>query len=129
MVTLEAFAYGLPQVCYDLPYLELWRYNKGLEAVSYGDKNAVADAIVSILDDPKKLERMQREARETAAYFAAIDHRQLWDNLIRNLTGATESSGHDIWGKTIDEIMLAEDHAQTMQILIQTYARCLKELK
>ena len=56
----EAMACGIPVICYDLPEIKpIWKDN--VVWTPMGDKEAFADAIIQLLDDNKKREKMSEK--------------------------------------------------------------------
>ncbi len=78
MVIIEGKSFGLPLVLYDLSYLELLKDQKGYVSVPQRDAKAMADAVVDILKDNEKRERLSREARESLDSFLQIDLMYEW---------------------------------------------------
>lgn len=82
MVVLEAKAYGLPIVMYNLPYLTLLKDRKGFIAVPEGDIKGMVDAIVRVMQDRGLRIQMGKEARDSFETLAAYDVGKNWQNII-----------------------------------------------
>lgn len=54
----EAQSHGLPVAMYDLPWLELLRGNEGVVTTPQRDAAALAEAIVTIISDPRRYEEL-----------------------------------------------------------------------
>ncbi|MBE6398612.1 MAG: glycosyltransferase family 4 protein [Lentisphaerae bacterium] len=80
---LESQAFGLPVVCYDMPYLDIIRRpDNGIITVPQEDHAAAADAIVKVLTDPELYRIKSRNGVKTAKYFAEYDLAGLWRQIL-----------------------------------------------
>lgn len=80
---LESQAFGLPVVCYDMPYLDIIRRpDNGIITVPQEDHAAAADAIVKVLTDPELYRIKSRNGVKTAKYFAEYDLTGLWRQIL-----------------------------------------------
>ncbi|MCL2763710.1 MAG: glycosyltransferase [Treponema sp.] len=88
----EALMFGLPIICYDMPYLELLRMNtKGIEIVPQGDTIAAANKIIEILSDKNKLIEMNNESRIAAEKLAEYDFQGTWIDIFDSLIEGKDS--------------------------------------
>lgn len=83
LVLLEAKAYSLPVVMYELPYLELVKNNLGIVAVSQGDIEGASDKIRQVLGNEKEYRMMNRQAWESIQEFFSRDIGIDWLNIIK----------------------------------------------
>ncbi len=104
----EAQSHGLPCVMFELPHLELYRGNPGVEAVPQGDVQGAADRIVELLQDTERRRRAGREARGHIEKVAGTDLATEW----RRVFGALET------GDSTRSSVSAEE--ETVQILLRT---------
>lgn len=72
MAACEAFACGLPGVCFDIPELVTY-YPQGMKKVPAYDLDGFADAILSLLDDSPDRLQLSLQARQLAEQWD-------WDN-------------------------------------------------
>lgn len=78
----EAEAMGMPVVMYDLPWLDTVRDNPGVVTTPQGDPAALADAIVDLMRDPQRYERLSRAGRDWARQGASEDLGRLLEQLL-----------------------------------------------
>ncbi len=83
MVLLEAMAYSLPVVMYELPYLEVVKNQKGIISVAQKDKEGAARAISKLLVDEELYEEKSYESWNNAQFFISYDVGAAWDRLFR----------------------------------------------
>lgn len=81
MVLLEAKAYGVPIVMYDLPFLTLVKGKKGILTAQVGDIRGLADNIIRLLQDDKLRHSCGRTAREDFEKHNTYDLRQAWADI------------------------------------------------
>jgi glycosyltransferase involved in cell wall biosynthesis len=85
LVLEEAWAFGVPTVMYELPYLEPLKPGKGFVAVPQGDVAALAAAVSKLLSDNDLRKRMGADARaaceESRNYSVEDKWRQLFDDI------------------------------------------------
>lgn len=93
MVLLEAMAYSLPIVMYELPYLEMAKKSKGIITVAQLDIMGAASAISKLLVDDKLYEGKSNESWNNAQFFISYDVGAAWDRLLRE--GYYERNGFD----------------------------------
>lgn len=84
LVWAEAKAAGIPTVMFELPYLELAADKRGYIAVEQRNVEALADAIVDLVRDVKKRQKMGREAQESLAPF---NDEAVWQSWMRLFDG------------------------------------------
>ena len=88
MVILEAKAYGVPVVMYELPYLSLVKDGKGIMASPAGNIKEMSENIIRILEDEEYRKRLGKEARESFEFFDGYDLQGNWDNIYKLLSGS-----------------------------------------
>lgn len=86
MVLLEAKAYSLPIVMYELPYLELVKDNLGIISVPQGDELMAAEAIDNLLTDKLLYEKKNRQSWESVQTYINCDIGKDWEELIGSLS-------------------------------------------
>ena len=84
LVWAEAKAAGIPTVMFELPYLELAADKRGYIAVEQRNVEALADAIIDLVNNGEKRLRMGREARESLAPF---NDEAVWQSWMRLFDG------------------------------------------
>jgi glycosyltransferase involved in cell wall biosynthesis len=70
---LEALACGVPAVTYDVPFARASYPTAAVRRVPLGDTTALADAVVGMLADPARHDRLAEAARSHAASHASWD--------------------------------------------------------
>ena len=69
LVLAEAKAMGIPSVMFDIPYLELTASRQGVKIVPQGDFDAMADAIVALIEDDELRHLMGLKAKQSLSSF------------------------------------------------------------
>lgn len=82
MVLCEAMSYGVPIVCYEMPYLEPFRGNQGFVPVPQMNSFAAAEAVIRILKDEKLFSALSEQACCAAERLASFDLHSLWKQMI-----------------------------------------------
>lgn len=82
---IEAYAYGLPIVSYDMPYLETLQNPKAARCVPQGDQQAAAEAAIGLLTNPEAYREASLEARKMAEEFMNFDQAAAWKKVIEEL--------------------------------------------
>ena len=78
LVLTEAMGHGLPTVMYDLPNLELVKENESIITVPQNDVYALANAMISLLNDIDKRQSMGKAARRKIEEFLRFDIKAAW---------------------------------------------------
>ena len=86
MTVVESKSYGIPLVLYELPYIELFKDNKGYVPVAQKDIFGAAEAIVKILQDDDYCHRLSDEAAESIEKFRNYDFFEVWGNIITKVS-------------------------------------------
>lgn len=73
LTILEAQAFGIPVVMYDLPWLSTVRGNDGLVAIADTEPMAMASAISELSRDPARYARLSRRGREFVRASLSVD--------------------------------------------------------
>lgn len=89
---IESRLYGLPSVCFDLPYVELYKTDQGLITVPQGDVEGAAEAVISLLKDEKYRKKTGQDARKLVEQFAAFDYAAAWKQVLEGTLTFTEAS-------------------------------------
>ena len=115
----EAWAYGLPSVMFELPYLEYVQSGKGYIAVEMLDISAMAEAVAKLLLDDGLRKRVGCEAREVIEEFDRVSVADEWrkifddietrDNLDTPLTPEHELRGLRAMTKVLGDRFLSLD--------------------
>lgn len=81
----EAWAYGVPTVMFDLPYLEYVQSGKGFISVGMRDISAMADQVSRLLLDDTLRKRLGREAREVIEDFDKVVVKEEWRKIFTDM--------------------------------------------
>ncbi|UZW55081.1 glycosyltransferase [Sphingobium sp. JS3065] len=81
----EAWAYGLPSVMFELPYLEYVQNGKGFIAVPMGDISSMADAVARLLLDNDLRKRVGQESRQVAEEFDRVSVQEEWRQIFSGI--------------------------------------------
>ena len=92
LTLLESKSYGIPCVCYEMPYLDLCQDGKGIVSVPHWDIKAAAKEIVRLLSNPEQRRRLGAEARASAEDYASINIQERWQNLFDSLADGNAPS-------------------------------------
>lgn len=87
MVLLEAKAYGLPIIMFDLPFLTLTKDNKGVMKSEFGNLNDMANNIVKVMGDIDLKKKLGKESRESFEEFLKYDIKDEWSKIINIVSG------------------------------------------
>ncbi|WP_026503679.1 glycosyltransferase family 4 protein [Butyrivibrio sp. NC3005] len=82
MVVLEAKAYGIPLVMYDMPFLSLTKDGLGVLTAQAGDVAGMAENLVRVLSDAGLYTQLEKDARRSFDNLLAIDYRKVWEDII-----------------------------------------------
>ena len=126
---IEAYAYGVPIVSYDMPYLETLKNPKAARCVPQGDQQAAADAAIELLTNPEAYQEASREARKVAEEFMNFDQAAVWKKVIEELPQPYTPEETEI--DRIDRVMLETIllHGTWSKIPQQTEAQLQKTRK
>ena len=89
---IESRLYGLPSVCFALPYVELYKTDQGLITVPEGDVEGAAKAVISLLKDDEYRKKMGQDARKLVEQFASFDYAAAWKQVLEGTLTFTEAS-------------------------------------
>lgn len=81
----EAWAYGLPSVMFELPYLEYVQSGRGFVPVPMRDTAAMADAVSRLLLDDDLRRKTGSEARQVAEQFDRVSVTQEWRRIFDDI--------------------------------------------
>lgn len=81
----EAWAYGVPTVMFELPYLEYVQSGKGFIPVPMRDVSAMADAVSRLLLNDTLRSDLGREAREVAEEFDKVSVKEEWRKIFTDI--------------------------------------------
>lgn len=82
----ESLAFGLPIVCYELPYITTIKHSGAVVSVPWKNLEAAADAVVGLLLDNEKRNRMSEAAINWAETFMNIDMVAKWKEIISSIS-------------------------------------------
>jgi glycosyltransferase involved in cell wall biosynthesis len=84
MTLLEARAYGIPTVMYEIPHLELVRSGDDIVSVDQGNRNAAATAIIKLLKDYRYRACLGSRARKgTEVFLNTANLSEGWNDVLR----------------------------------------------
>ena len=107
---IESRLYGLPSVCFALPYVELYKTDQGLITVPEGDVEGAAKAVISLLKDDEYRKKMGQDARKLVEQFASFDYAAAWKQVFEG---------------TLTFMEAAEDCQVMMETLLRHYKTVL----
>ncbi|MBQ8618171.1 MAG: glycosyltransferase [Clostridia bacterium] len=82
MGMVEAKAYGLPIVCYELANVDMTRKAKGMRVVRQKDSADAAKHVVALLQDESLRIQMGKESRESVEEMYDIDLGEYWKRIL-----------------------------------------------
>ena len=82
MGMVEAKAYGLPIVCYELANVDMVREPKGMRVVRQKDCAEAAKQVVALLEDDALRTELGRESRESAEEISSFDLETHWQHIL-----------------------------------------------
>lgn len=82
MGMVEAKAYGLPIVCYELANVDMVRKPKGMRVVRQKDCAEAAKQVVALLEDDALRTELGRESRESAEEISSFDLETHWQHIL-----------------------------------------------
>ena len=82
MVLIEAEAYGLPVVMYDIYHLDLNKDEYGVTAVPHCDLKRAAGEIIKLLSDDSLYKRRCEQVQKAFAELSAYDLEAAWDDIL-----------------------------------------------
>lgn len=82
MGMVEAKAYGLPIVCYELANVDMVREPKGMRVVRQKDCAEAAKQVVALLEDDALRAELGRESRESAEAISCFDLEAHWQHIL-----------------------------------------------
>lgn len=81
----EAWAYGVPSVMFELPYLEYVQSGKGFVPVPMCDISVMAEQVSRLLLDNELRVKLGREAREVAEEFNKVSVKEEWRQIFTDI--------------------------------------------
>ncbi len=84
-VIVEAKSHSRPIVMYELPWLNTVKENKGIISIPQRDRLSAGQAIISLLTNQGKWERLSNEAWESACALAEYDYMTDWKTLFSDI--------------------------------------------
>lgn len=81
MMILEAKAYGLPLVMYELPYLSLIKDGKGILSVSIGDIDGMAGHLIKVMEDYNYRKTLGSDARISFDLLNSHNYISDWEEI------------------------------------------------
>lgn len=92
MVVLEAKAFGLPLVMYDMPFLSLTKDGLGMLAAAPGDIRAMSDDLNALLSDKELRQRLSNESKESFLRLKEYDLEKAWSEVFDICSGESVDS-------------------------------------
>lgn len=96
MVLCEAMRRGLPVVCYEMPYLETLRNNRGCVCVEQGSIEQAAAAIVRILNHPLQRNALSEGSLQKGKELASADLRGAWEKFFQSFGRPLEAGNENL---------------------------------
>ena len=97
----EAQAYGLPIVCYEMPWLEVEESGAGVVSVPQENVVLMAQAIIDILKDSDKVKKLGAAGRKHIEEVSSIDIGEAWEGLFNGVYGDDSYFEREL---TVDEL-------------------------
>lgn len=88
----EGLSYGLPIVCYELPYMTMTKDSGAVISTPWRDTEAAAEAIAGILSDEDKWLEMSKNAGAEAEVFLSRDMPGMWKEIIDSVAEGRAAS-------------------------------------
>lgn len=84
LALLEANSYGVPVISYDTYYGPAYIINDNQNGyvVPYGDRNMMAERIISVMQNPVELQRLSEGAYDRARDFSATEVWKIWQKKV-----------------------------------------------
>ncbi len=86
MAIAEAMSFGLPVVCYELPYMTMTKRSDAVINVSWHDTRAAADAVVDMLQSEDKWLKMSEAAIAETKALRACNLPEMWKKIIDSVS-------------------------------------------
>ena len=83
MSLLEAKAYGMPTVMFDIPHLELGKVENGTIEVGMLDYNSAAEEIIRLLKDEVYWNNMSMNSQKCVEKFKNYDYSEAWNKVFK----------------------------------------------
>ena len=115
-VVAETKINALPLVCYELPYLEFFREEKGYLSVPQNDTHAAAMSIVKILTDDDLRQKMSVESRESIQPFIDYDLLGAWKKVFNNVEAGIRYEEKNFEIQQVEKMLLQNIVSKNMQI-------------
>ncbi len=90
MVVLEAKAYGVPMIMYEMPYLSLTKDKLGIITAPVGNIVRMADNLIKYLKDKNLQKQMEEDARKSFNNFLSINQKEIWEKIFTISCGYKE---------------------------------------
>ena len=100
MTFYEAQAYGLPVVCYDMPWLEVEEAGEGIVSVPQQDYVVMARTIVDILKDRDRNIRLGNDSREHVEKLERMDIGETWADFFEGIYGDEDYFANELSADT-----------------------------
>lgn len=88
MVLTESLAFGVPIVCYEMPYGTVLRQSEAVIQVPWKNFDAAASALAEVLSNDELRRRMGSAAREEAQALNEIDFGKCWTDIFNAVASA-----------------------------------------
>ncbi len=93
MTLMEAKAYGIPAVCFEMNYLETAKPGMGCVQVGKEDVLGMARIVSELFDDPARLKKLGKEAHASLDAFGSEAVEQRWNSLFSHLETGDDPEG------------------------------------
>lgn len=87
----ESMLSGIPCVSYDMPYLTLNQYNKGMISVKQGDIQSAANAIIDLFKNDNKRKLLGQLARQSIDNLTNYDISGIWESIFKSIENCNSS--------------------------------------
>ena len=113
----EALLLGVPIVSYSLPYLSMVQDNEAVMQVPFGNQDAAAEAVTTVLLDDALRADLVAKALDYSRRLREYDYRKVWDEIISSVEHEGAASKENYY----EELM--------WQTMCSHYAQGVKRLK
>ena len=107
-IVSESMIMGVPIVCYELPYLEFFRQQKGYISVRQSDSRSAAMAIVRVLKNHDLRDKLSREAKKNIESFINYDIAGAWRKVFNDVEHGVRHEESNFEMEQIELVMFDE---------------------
>ena len=105
MVLAESASYGIPAVMFELPNLELVQDNEGIIAVPQGDILALANGIITLLQNKELRKELGGKARSNLNKFLKFDISQAWKSLLDGMAYSSDCTSNPMYALAFELLL------------------------